>query len=375
MNTSMKSRRKVVMLAPVEPYRSGIAKHSTQVAASLAKRDDIDLIVMSFKRLYPSFLFPGESDKDTSEHCIDLGADFNVDTINPLSWRRAANNIIALRPELLIVPAWTFFVAPCIGWISRRCAEKGIKTACIVHNAFDHEQGGWKNRLMRYQLDKLDYFLCHNEAIAQDIKRVLPKSKIAISPHPIFDQYPAAKDMFPKRASIELLFFGIIREYKGLDILIDALNMLEYSDFKLTVVGECWGDINEYKQQADKLGLIDKIEFIAKYVTDQEAAEYFQRADVVILPYRSMTGTGVIPLAYHYGKPVITSNLDAFYEVVEHGETGFIAEDVSASGMSDSITEFFQVADKSQFELNIEQYRKKFTWSNFSIALLELASE
>jgi D-inositol-3-phosphate glycosyltransferase len=363
----------VAMLAPIEPYRSGVAKHSTQVALELDKRDDIALTVYSFKRLYPALLFPGTDDKDSASKAPEtLNCQFTLDTVNPLSWFAVIKRLKSNNINLVIIPAWTFFVAPCLGFITKQCKKHGIDVISIVHNAFDHEAGFIKNALMRYQLNKCNKFLVHNQSLANAIKQELPVAEIAISPHPIFDQYPSPTQKLEKRAALELLFFGIIRDYKGLDILIEAVAELKDIDFKLTIVGECWGSWEQYQQQIDDLGLTHKIETVIEYASDEEAANYFARADVVVLPYRSMTGTGVIPLAYHFETPVICSDLPAFHEVVNDQSTGVIAKGQSSDDIAAAIKEFQQLRATVNFAKNTRDLTQLFTWQKFCDELMNL---
>lgn len=369
----MENRQKIALISPIEPYRSGIAKHSTQVALTLSQNKDISLDVYSFKRLYPAFLFPGADDKDSESSSPEqLNVDVQLDAINPFSWFSLCKKLKKEKYSAVIIPAWTFFVAPCLGYISKQCKKHGIKVVSIVHNAFDHEASGLKNSLMRYQLKSSSEFLCHNKSLAKQIYAELPNANVLISPHPIFDQYPEPTELLEKRAPLELLFFGIIRDYKGLDILIDAVAKLDKDSFKLTIVGECWGSWDKYQEQIDSLGLKGNIETVIQYASDEDAANYFTRADVVVLPYRSMTGTGVIPLAYNFETPVICSKLDAFYEVVDEGESGVIAEGGNANDITQAINKFVALRNSVDFEKNTREIAKTFTWENFCIALLTL---
>tara|TARA_Y100000310_G_scaffold345552_1_gene466414 strand:- start:4691 stop:5809 length:1119 start_codon:yes stop_codon:yes gene_type:complete len=369
----MLKKKNIAFIGPIEPFRSGVAKHSTQIALELSKRDDVVLQVYSFKRLYPKVLFPGDDDRDKHlQPSEQLDAKFWIDTLNPLTWQKVISSIKKSSVDTVIVPAWTFFVAPCLGWISRSLKRSGIHVIAIVHNAFDHEAGNVKNALMKYQLLNSTSFVCHNQSLADDIKHVVGAPKIVITPHPIFDQYPQAVGELKKRANLELLFFGIIRDYKGLDILLEALSQLpDDIDYHLSIVGECWSDINQYKNQAQELGLVDKVEFVDRYVSDQQAAEFFFRADAVVLPYRSMTGTGVIPLAYHYQRPVIATNLPAFHEVIKQGKTGFIGSAVSATSVAESLMEFTH-SNTDEMAKYIVDYRKMFSWQKFTENTLSL---
>ncbi len=370
----MLKKKNIAFIGPIEPFRSGVAKHSTQIALELSKRDDVVLQVYSFKRLYPKVLFPGDDDRDKHlQPPEQLDAKFWIDTLNPLTWQKVISSIKKSSVDTVIVPAWTFFVAPCLGWISRALQRSGIHVIAIVHNAFDHEAGNVKNALMKYQLLNSTSFVCHNQSLASDIKQVVENPQISVSPHPIFDQYPQAVGELKKRARTELLFFGIIRDYKGLDILLEALVQVPAeSDYYLSIVGECWGDINQYKKLTQQLGLTDKVEFVDRYVSDQEAAEYFHRADAVVLPYRSMTGTGVIPLSYHYKKPVIATNLPAFHEVIEREKTGVIASGLSASSVAESLIRFTNECKADEMAKHIVEYRKLFSWHTFIDSILSL---
>jgi len=362
------------MLAPIAPYRSGVAKHSTQVALELNNREDVVLTVYSFKRLYPALLFPGTDDKDNASPAPEtLNCHFTLDTINPLSWFAVIKRLKSNNTNLIIIPAWTFFVAPCLGFITKQCQKHGIDVITIVHNAFDHEAGGIKNAFMRYQLNKCKNFLVHNQSLANDIKQELPVAEIVISPHPIFDQYPNPTLKLEKRAKLELLFFGIIRDYKGLGILIDAVAELDEIDFKLTIVGECWGGWDKYQKQIEDLQLTDKIETVIQYASDEEAANYFIRTDVVVLPYRSMTGTGVIPLAYNFGTPVICSGLPAFHEVVNDLKTGVIAKGQSSKNIAEAINTFQELRTTTDFSNNICDLTQLFTWQKFCDELMNLS--
>jgi glycosyltransferase involved in cell wall biosynthesis len=228
---------------------------------------------------------------------------------------------------------------------------------------------------MRYQLNKCKKFLVHNQSLANDIKQELPTAEVAICPHPIFDQYPSPTQKLEKRAELELLFFGIIRDYKGLDILLNAVAELQDIDFKLTIVGECWGSWDKYQKQIDDLQLNNRVEKVIQYASDEEAANYFTRADVVVLPYRSMTGTGVIPLAYHFETPVICSDLPAFHEVVKNHNTGVIAKGQSSKDIAQAITKFQELRTSVDFASNTRDLTQLFTWQKFCDELLQLKIE
>ena len=318
----MDSKRRIAIVGPFPPIRGGIARHTGSIARALSTRDDVSVRLWGFYRQYPRMLYPGagERDPDSSAHVEHV--DETLGGTNPLSWHRTAQRIKTWSPTTLVIPAWTFFLAPALGWVARQNPQ--ADRCMVVHNAFDHESAGWKDRICRFQLAQADRFVTHNHALKHELESRLPGKHADVFPHPVFDDFPAAKGTFPKRAKIELLFFGIVRPYKGLDILLEALALADSVDVKLTVAGEFWGDLAQTQDLIKRLGLTEKVELIPRFVSDTEAAELFHRADAVVLPYRSVTGSGVVSNAYHYGRAVIASDLPGLAEVVQNGKTGWL---------------------------------------------------
>lgn len=316
---------KIAFISPTLPFRSGIARHTHSLAVALAARDDVNVTVHSFSRLYPGFLFPGETDRnETVERPENYVVDYRIDSINPVTWVKAARRIRQSAPDLVIIPVWTFFVAPCLGAIARILRSKGIEVVALVHNAADHDSAPWKDFLLRFQLREADRYVTHNNSLADAIRVSNQNAEITVSPHPIYDDYPSAKGTLPQQRGLELLFFGLIRPYKGLDIALEALAQSKRNDVRLSIVGEFWSGKRETNALIERLGLRDRVDMVARYVRDDEAAEYFHRADAVLAPYRSATGSGVIALAQHYRRPVIGSDVAGLREAIRHKETGWI---------------------------------------------------
>ncbi len=326
---------KITVLGPVSPFRGGIARHTTRLARELAENGGHEVTIFSFSSLYPKLLYPGQDDRDPNAKAPDFAPTiFSLSSVNPFSWSKTASAIADSRPDLVVIPAWTFFVAPALGWIAKKLRNKGNKIVQVVHNASDHESAGWKTGLMRSQLKQATAFVTHNDQIADAIQSLLGKAHIAVSPHPIYDDYPEPTGDLQPKAALELLFFGLVRHYKGLDIAIRALATSELDDVRLTVAGEFWEDEAETRALVEKLGLNERVEFHARYVSDQEAANLFQRADATILPYRSATGSGVVALAQNYACPMIASDIDGLNDAVRSGINGWLfpSEDVTALG-------------------------------------------
>lgn len=363
--------RRIAIVGPITPFRSGVAKHTTEVAKELASRRNIDVTVFSFKRQYPALLFPGEADRETGQSVMsEWTTVFEIDSLNPGTWCKTAKTINQEHFDQVIIPAWTFFLAPCLGTIAKLCRKSGIKVTMIVHNVDDHEASFWKSWLSRFQLNNADCFVTHGSELENRIKTIRPNASVRISPHPIFSQYPAPKNALERRAPLELLFFGLIRDYKGLDIALKGIAESHRQDIQLSIVGEFWEGRKETESLIDRLGLRPRVEIVPRFVSDAEAAEFFGRCDAVLLPYKSVTGSGVIPVAYHYGKPVIVSDLPGLTDVVNEGKTGWVVplNDPAAIGrlMDTEVT-----AEKaSRMKENIDQACSNMTWSRFADHLL-----
>lgn len=317
--------RKIAVVGPTPPFRSGIARHTAAVARALADRDDVTVRAWSFSRQYPKFLYPGATERaDDGLPPRGLQVGFTIDGVNPLSWRRTAREIGDWGPDMLLLPAWTFFLAPALGWIARRLRRDGVECCLIVHNAFDHEAAAWKAKLSLWQLAQADRFVTHNDDLAVELRAHFRQAMISVLPIPVSDDFPEPVGTLPREAALELLFFGLVRPYKGLDLALDAVAKSGRTDLRLTIAGEFWRGLEETRSRIDRLGLANQVELIPRYVSDAEAAELFNRADAVVLPYRSVTGSAVIPTAYRYGRAVIATDLPGLAAVVRHDETGWL---------------------------------------------------
>ena len=363
---------RVSVIGPVTPFRSGISRHTTAIAREMARRENIDVSVVSFTRQYPKFLYPGESEIDPDAHSPEgIECDFCLDSMNPLSWRVAARKALSSEPDLAVIPAWTFFVAPCLGFVARALRLKGVPVAMVVHNAEDHERARWKSALSHFQLRQASRFLTHNAAIASDLQRLVPGTPVAIRPHPVYDDYPQPLGNLAREASLELLFFGLVRPYKGLDIALRALAASGLSDVRLSIVGEFWQGRTETEALIRDLGLHDNVELVPRYVSDQEAAEYFARCDALIAPYRSATGSGVLALAQWYGRPVIASDIPGLSQSVINGTTGWLFPVGDVCALAELLRT--QVSRTSTHAMGpaLQSVRSDLSWKRFADAILD----
>jgi D-inositol-3-phosphate glycosyltransferase len=358
---------RVAVVGPIEPFRSGVARHTTALARALARRAGTEVRVYSFSRQYPAWLFPGESDRASDASVpADLDASFSIDSLNPLSWMRVIRDIRAYGPQLVIAPAWTFFLSPCLTAILSRVR---CPIVAVVHNVSDHDGGGVRSLISAMQLRRASAHVTHTRELAAGVARIVPGAHVIVHAHPIFE-YPAARRALPVRAELELLMFGLIRPYKGLDVLLEAVARCDRRSLMLSVVGESWQDPASIRAQVKRLGLEGRVELVLRYVSDAEAAEYFDRADVVVLPYRSVTGSGVVPLAWHYGKPVVASDLPGFRELVSHGENGWLVPPGDVAELARTLADEVDRSTAASMQPRIGQLRSELTFEHFAEATL-----
>jgi glycosyltransferase involved in cell wall biosynthesis len=323
--------------------------------------------VYSFSRQYPALLFPGESDRAPDAKAPhDLDVAYEIDSINPLSWVKVAREVRAQRPDLVVVPLWTFFLAPCLGTL---LASMPCPVIAVVHNVLDHEAGRMRALLSTMALRRADAYITHTEELARELRAVVPSARIVVHAHPLFD-YPPARGTLPRRAELELLMFGLLRPYKGLDVLLDAIAASRASALRLSVVGECWQDLGSIQQQMRRLSLESRVDLVPKYVSDAEAAEYFQRSDIVMLPYRSVTGSGALPLAFHYERPVVASDLPGFRQLVDDRRTGWLVPPGDAAALSRLIDEELSRERALAMQPNIREARRRLSFDHFASTLL-----
>jgi glycosyltransferase involved in cell wall biosynthesis len=367
----MPEQLKVCIVGPVTPFRGGIARHTTAVAQELARRADVDLSAHSFSKLYPTFLYPGEGvTDDSSSPPAGIEVSFRLNSMNPLSWFREIRTIVTNKCDLLIMPAWTFFLAPCLGTIALMLRRRGVRIALVVHNVADHEEGRWKALLSNFLLRRAHTLLTHTAELEKLLRHVAPDIPVIVRRHPVYDDYPVPKSDLPKRASLELLFFGLVRDYKGLDIALRALAASGRTDVKFTVAGEFWSSRSETEQLIEQLGISNLVELIPRYVDDYEAAELFSRCDALIAPYRSVTGSGVLSLATWYEKPVIVSDLPGFLEVVEPGSTGWVFKTGDIESLAQILVQEVDRESCLAMRPFIREFKQTSNWSGFVDALI-----
>ncbi len=359
---------RVAIIGPVLPFRGGIAQHTTMLSRALSKFTNLK--VYSYYRQYPQWLFPGETDRDPAhEEHQEQNTSYCIDSLNPLTWHRLVHEIREFKPETVIIPWWTVFWAPSYWYITRKLQQYGFNITFFCHNVIEHESAAWKSYLTRLVLKSATDYVVHSQEDKKQLLSIFPAASIRVHPHPVYDHFPPPQGTLARRKKLEVLFYGFVRPYKGIDTLVNAMNELKGQDIQLTIAGEFWEDENKILGQIDKYGLQNQVEVRPRYHNNQETAELFARADIIVLPYLSATGSGVIPIAYHYNKPVIVSRVGGLPDVVWPEKTGYIIEPGAINELA-ALLSNLDPAKLLRLKPAIETFKKQLSWENLAITVI-----
>ena len=359
---------KISLIGPTYPFRGGISHYTTLLYRHLRGRHEV--LFFSFKRQYPKWLFPGKTDIDPSKVHFKEDTQCNLDSMNPLSWLLVVSKIIKSKSDLLIIPWWVSFWAPqfyIISHLVKLLAKTKILFLC--HNIVEHESKWIDKVLTRIVLRNGDFYIVHSTEDQQNLLSMFPKATVKKSFHPTYDIFNLGDfdpNIVRRKYGIEgniILFFGFVREYKGLKYLIEALpEIILKTNVTLLIVGEFWKNKNEYLDLINNLGIKDKTIIVDEYVPNEEVGFYFSAADLVVQPYVSATGSGIIQIAFGFNKPVIATNVGSLSEVVENGKTGYLVPPASSHDLAEAIIKFFRDGHFDEFSNNVRQEKYKFSW-------------
>jgi len=369
---------KIVIVSPAYPLRGGIAHSAGLLYKELAKNHEVFLI--TFKRQYPNFLFPGKSQTESVEETDRIPTEVILDSINPFIWNSTAKRIINLKPDLVIFKHWLPFFAPCYGWIARKIKKSSTaKLMAVCHNIIPHEKRIGDKTLSKYFLNKIDYFIPLSDQVKKDLFLFVKNPVYKLLPLPVFSLFGVRvnKDEAKKYLNIIdkniLLFFGFIRDYKGLDVLIEAFALVRKKmDVKLIVAGEFYEPEEKYLNLISKYNLENSIILKKDFIPTSEVKYYFSAADAVVLPYKSATQSGIVQVAVNFCKPVIATNVGGIGEVIEEGKTGYVVEKENPEKLAQAIIRFYNDDKEKEFSLNMKSLKEKYSWQNFVKGMFEL---
>jgi glycosyltransferase involved in cell wall biosynthesis len=377
------SKKKIVIIGPAYPLRGGGMSTFNERMAREFTNQNHDTTIFTFSLQYPNFLFPGTSQYSTEAAPAGLNIEVCINSINPFNWIKIGNRIKNLQPDIVIVRYWLPFMAPCLGTILRRIKKNNhTKIICIADNVIPHEQKFIDKPLTKYFIKPVDAFITMSEKVMNDL-RLFTQKKATQVLHPLYDNFGEGVTKKEAQTFLALnetkhtvLFFGFIRHYKGLDILLHAIKIIKdtninfYNNLQVVLAGEYYEDEKKYTSIIAENKIEGAIVCKTKFITDSEVKYYFCAADVVIQPYRNATQSGVTPLAYHFNKPMIVTNVGALASNVPHGKVGLVCEP-TADAIAATIVEFFTL-DKDTLQKNIQEEKKKYSWQVFTDTILNL---
>jgi glycosyltransferase involved in cell wall biosynthesis len=370
---------KITIVGTASPLRGGIAHYNALLYRELSVSHDVD--VVTFRRQYPGFLFPGKTQKEegTADEFL-VPSRVLVDSVSPFNWVSTGLSIRSRRPDLLIFKYWLPFFGPCFGTIAR-VVKSGTraKVIFICDNVIPHERRPGDRLFTRYAFGAGDGFVVQSRAVERDLLSLFPGVPHAYVPHPVYNGFGSPLPRSEARARLGitatnvLLFFGYVRKYKGLHVLLDAMALLgERRDIALLVVGEFYDGEQAYREQISRLGLDGIVTLRSDYVPNEEVKYYFSAADALVLPYTSATQSGIAQIAYHFDLPVIATNVGGLSEVVRDGVTGLLVPPDDPRALAGRIVEYFTSVDRDRLRRTVGEEKKNYSWGNLVAAIEKL---
>jgi len=364
--------KKIVLLGTTWPFRGGLATFNQRLATAL-KSAGYDFTAYTFKLQYPSFFFPGKTQYTDQPAPEDLDIRIEVNSINPFNWISVGRKIKKEKPDLLIVRYWIPFMAPCLGTIARIVrGNKHTRILTIADNIIPHEKRIGDDFFTWYFTNSSDGFITMSRAVLKDLKRLRAKAPMAFTPHPLYDSFGkvvtreyAMKELKLDPAYRYLLFFGFIRDYKGLDWLLKAFadERLRQFPVKLIIAGEFYTSAEKYYQIIKEKNLSDFVVLRTDFIADNEVAYYFGASDMVVQPYKSATQSGVTQIAFHYNKPMLVTDVGGLSETIPHGKVGYVV-DPGPEAIAEAINDFYANDRREYFTQNVIREKEKFSWGN-----------
>ncbi len=371
---------KIAILSCFYPYRGGISQFNACLYGELSKEHVVK--AFNFKRQYPEFLFPGKTQFVTADdEAVPVESESLLDTANPFSYGRTYRAIRDWKPDLLIVRYWMSYFAPSLGYITRKM-KKHCKVISILDNVIPHEPHFFDTPLTKYFLKGSTGCVTLCEAVSKDLLRIRPDARHTVIPHPLYSHFGAKKNRTEAEAGLGLapgkkniLFFGLIRTYKGLDILLEAFGKLS-DEYQLIIAGEPYGSFDKYREIIDRIPGKDRIFMDLKYIKASEVTNYFSAADVAVLPYRSATQSGISSVSYHFEVPMIVTDVGGLKEAIGDTGTGLLAPECTPEAVRKEIERFFNdPAIKESCISCIRIEKEKFSWKTFADKLLGFAGQ
>ena len=366
---------KIAILSCFYPYRGGISQFNACLYGELSRNHDVK--AFNFSRQYPEFLFPGKTQFVTEDdEAVPVESTSLLDTANPFTYIKTYRAIREWKPDVLIVRYWMSYFAPSLGYITRKM-KKHCKVISILDNVTPHEQRFFDTPLTKYFLKGSTGCVTLCEAVSEDLLKMNPDATYTVIQHPLYSHFgqkksreDAERKLGLKSGKKNILFFGLIRKYKGLDILLEAFEKLP-DDYQLIIAGEPYGSFEPYQKIIDRLPGKDRIVKVLKYIKDSEVSDYFSAADLAVLPYRSATQSGISSVSYHFEVPMIVTDVGGLKETIGDRGTGLVSEHGTPEAIASEIERYFadpQIAEDCI--RNIRSEKERLSWSGFADRLI-----
>lgn len=375
--------KSVVIIGPAHPLRGGLASYDERLAKAFMDKG-YNTTIYTFSHQYPSFLFPGTTQYSTEPAPKNISIKIKINSVNPLNWISVGNELKKLKPDIIVVRYWLPFMGPCLGTILRRVKKnKHTKIICIADNIFPHEKRPGDKTFTKYFLKPIDGFITMSEKVLADLHQFAKGKPAQFVPHPLYDNFgeKISKEEAREKLNIcekdkVILFFGFIRKYKGLDILLSAMKLLKQNSpaqsIKLLIAGEFYEDAKNYQELLNDPLIKDNLIIHTEFISDSMVKYYLCAADCVIQPYRNATQSGVTPLAYHFEIPMIVTNVGGLPSLVPDRKVGLIAEP-NPESIAEKVKEYFDLGEEF-FLSHLREEKKKYSWEVMVNKILEIKS-
>lgn len=375
----MGRRIKIAIVGPAHPYRGGLASIMESMAREFQSRGS-EVEILTFTLQYPKLLFPGKSQTVDTPPPTDLNIRRRVSTVNPVSWISVGRELKQAKPDIVLMKYWTPFMAPCFGTIARIARSNGhTRVICQIDNVEPHEHHITDTLFNHYYLSSVDGFIYMSEQVHSELKNYTSRPAL-FSPHPIFDNFgervnrqEACKRLGLSPNERYTLFFGLIRDYKGLDTLLEAWSKFRREGHKLLIAGEFYTSADKYHRLIESLGIKEDIILHDFFIPDEDVRNYFSVADCVVLPYKSATQSGVTQICYNFCTPVIVTDVGGLKEIVPDGRVGYVCAP-SAEGVHEALEKMYSGDNIARFAEAMQEERKRFTWRAMCDKIEELYS-
>ena len=362
--------QKIIIIGSAHPLRGGLSAFNERLARAFQKNGD-EVEIYSFSLQYPGFLFPGKTQYSSEPAPTDLTIKVKINSINPFNWKAVGNELRKIKPNIVIIRFWLPFMGPCFGTILRSIRKnKHSRIIAIVDNIIPHEKRIGDRPFTKYFTKVVDNFIVMSKSVGEDLKQFVNTEEKAVRfiEHPIYDGYGKHLSKAEARTQLHLpvegkylLFFGFIRDYKGLDLLLEAMGdeRIKAAGIKAIIAGEFYTDEKPYQEQIDRLGIRAQLVLHTDFIPDSEVNKFFGAADMVVQPYKTATQSGISQMAYYFEKPMLVTNVGGLPEIVPHGKAGYVTEP-NPTEIADAILDFYENQRASAFQDFVKEEKKRF---------------